>query len=158
MKFNASAAGNYYYALYDEQQTAPVVDTTSANTNTGTMATTNTITVSGMTDCKTKYLYIVGVDASGTASAPLEIMIPGIPFELKHDKQGLRGFTTLDGSGNITNGWLYTEKFTDASGKTITKAVAGEQVTVNLAYLLLTKLHLWAASIMIRALVSLLTQ
>ena len=131
MKFNASAAGNYYYALYDEQQTAPVVDTTSANTNTGTMATTNTITVSGMTDCKTKYLYIVGVDASGTASAPLEIMIPGIPFELKHDKQGLRGFTTLDGSGNITNGWLYTEKFTDASGKTITKAVAGEQVTVN---------------------------
>lgn len=131
VKFNASAAGNYYYALYDEQQTAPVVDTTSANTNTGTMATTNTITVSGMTDCKTKYLYIVGVDASGTASAPLEIMIPGIPFELKHDKQGLRGFTTLDGSGNITNGWLYTEKFTDASGKTITKAVAGEQVTVN---------------------------
>lgn len=129
--FNASAAGNYYYALYDEQQPAPVVDTTSANTNTGTMATTNTITVSGMTDCKTKYLYIVGVDASGTASAPLEIMIPGIPFELKHDKQGLRGFTTLDGSGNITNGWLYTEEFTDASGKAITKAVPGEPVTVN---------------------------
>ena len=131
VKFSASAAGNYYYALYDEQQTAPAVDTTSANTNTGAMATTNTITVSGMKDCKTKYLYIVGVDAAGTASAPLEIMIPGIPFELKHDKQGLRGFTTIDGSGNITNGWLYTEKFTDASGKTITKAVPGEQVTVN---------------------------
>jgi len=131
VKFSASAAGNYFYALYDEQQTAPAVDTTSANINTGAMATTNTITISGMTDCRTKYLYIVGVDASGTASAPLEIMIPGIPFELKHDKQGLRGFTTIDGSGNITNGWLYTEKFTDASGKTITKAVPGEQVTVN---------------------------
>ncbi len=131
VKFSASAAGNYYYALYDEQQTAPAVDTTSANTNTGTMATTNTITVSGMTDCRTKYLYIVGVDAAGKASAPLEIVIPGIPFELKHDKQGLRGFTTLDGSGNITNGWLYTEKFTDAFGKTITKAVPGEKVTVN---------------------------
>ena len=131
VKFSASAAGNYFYALYDEQQTAPAVDTTSANINTGAMATTNTITISGMTDCRTKYLYIVGVDASGTASAPLEIMIPGIPFELKHDKQGLRGFTTIDGSGNITNGWLYTEKFTDASGKTITKAVSGEQVTVN---------------------------
>ena len=131
VKFSASAAGNYYYALYDEQQTAPAVDTTSANTNTGTMATTNTITISGMTDCRTKYLYIVGVDAAGKASAPLEIVIPGIPFELKHDKQGLRGFTTLDGSGNITNGWLYTEKFTDAFGKTITKAVPGEKVTVN---------------------------
>ena len=131
VKFSASAAGNYFYALYDEQKTAPAVDTTSANINTGAMATTNTITISGMTDCRTKYLYIVGVDASGTASAPLEIMIPGIPFELKHDKQGLRGFTTIDGSGNITNGWLYTEKFTDASGKTITKAVPGEQVTVN---------------------------
>ena len=131
VKFSASAAGNYYYALYDEQQTAPAVDTTSANTNTGTMATTNMITVSGMTDCRTKYLYIVGVDAAGKASAPLEIVIPGIPFELKHDKQGLRGFTTLDGSGNITNGWLYTEKFTDAFGKTITKAVPGEKVTVN---------------------------
>ena len=131
VKFSASAAGNYFYSLYDEQQTAPAVDTTSANINTGAMATTNTITISGMTDCRTKYLYIVGVDASGTASAPLEIMIPGIPFELKHDKQGLRGFTTIDGSGNITNGWLYTEKFTDASGKTITKAVPGEQVTVN---------------------------
>ena len=131
VKFSASAAGNYFYALYDEQQTAPAVDTTSANINTGAMATTNTITISGMTDCRTKYLYIVGVDASGTASAPLEIMIPGIPFELKHDKQGLRGFTTIDGSGNITNGWLYTEKFTDASDKTITKAVPGEQVTVN---------------------------
>ena len=131
MKFSASAVGNYYYALYDEQQTAPVVDTTPANTNTGTMATTNTITVSGMKDCKTKYLYIVGVDAAGKASTPLEIVIPGIKFKLKHDKQGLRGFTTLDGSGNITNGWLYTEEFTDASGKAITKAVAGEQVTVN---------------------------
>ena len=131
VKFSASAAGNYFYALYDEQQTAPAVDTTSANINTGAMATTNTITISGMTDCRTKYLYIVGVDAAGTSSAPLEIMIPGIPFELKHDKQGLRGFTTIDGSGNITNGWLYTEKFTDASGKTITKAVPGEQVTVN---------------------------
>ena len=131
MKFSASAAGNYYYALYDEQQPAPVVDTTSANTNTGTMATTNTITVSGMKDCKTKYLYIVGINAAGKASTPLEIVIPGIKFELKHDKQGLRGFTTLDGSGNITNGWLYTEEFKDASGKTITKAVPGEQVTVN---------------------------
>ena len=131
VKFSASAVGNYYYALYDEQQTAPVVDTTSANINTGTMATTNTITVSGMKDCKTKYLYIVGVDAAGKASTPLEIVIPGIKFELKHDKQGLRGFTTLDGNGNITNGWLYTEEFKDASGKAITKAVAGEQVTVN---------------------------
>ena len=131
VKFSASAAGNYYYALYDEQQTAPVVDTTSANTNTGTMATTNTITVSGMKDCKTKYLYIVGVDAAGKASAPLEIVIPGIKFKLNHDKQGLRGFTTLDGSGNIEYGWLYTEEFKDASGKTITEAVAGEQVTVN---------------------------
>lgn len=130
--FNASAAGNYYYALYDEQQTAPVVvDTTSANTNTGTMAATNTITVSGMTNCRTKYLYIVGVDSAGKTSAPLEIVIPGIKFKLNHDKQGLRGFTTLDGSGNITNGWLYTEEFTDASGKAITKAVPGEQVTVN---------------------------
>ena len=129
--FNASAAGNYYYALYDEQQTAPVVDTTSANTNTGTMATTNTITVSGMKDCKTKYLYIVGVDAAGKTSAPLEIVIPGIKFKLNHDKQGLRGFTTLDDSGNIEYGWLYTEEFKDASGKTITEAVAGEQVTVN---------------------------
>ena len=131
VKFSASAAGNYYYALYDEQQTAPVVDTTSANTNTGTMATTNTITVSGMKDCKTKYLYIVGVDAAGKASAPLEIVIPGIKFKLNHDKQGLRGFTTLDDSGNIEYGWLYTEEFKDASGKTITEAVAGEQVTVN---------------------------
>ena len=129
--FNASAAGNYYYALYDEQQTAPAVDTTSANTNTGAMATTNTITVSGMKDCKTKYLYIVGVDAAEKASTPLEIVIPGIKFKLNHDKQGLRGFTTLDGSGNITNGWLYTEEFTDASGKAITKAVPGEPVTVN---------------------------
>ena len=131
VKFSASAAGNYYYALYDEQQTAPVVDTTSANTNTGTMATTNTITVSGMKDCKTKYLYIVGVDAAGKASAPLEIVIPGIKFKLNHDKQGLRGFTTLDDSGNIEYGWLYTEEFKDASGKTITEAVAGERVTVN---------------------------
>ena len=131
VKFSASAAGNYYYALYDEQQTAPVVDTTSANTNTDTMATTNTITVSGMKDCKTKYLYIVGVDAAGKASAPLEIVIPGIKFKLNHDKQGLRGFTTLDDSGNIEYGWLYTEEFKDASGKTITEAVAGERVTVN---------------------------
>ena len=130
--FNASAAGNYYYALYDEQQTAPVVvDTTSANTNTGTMATTNTITVSGMTNCRTKYLYIVGVDSAGKTSAPLEIVIPGIAFKLKHDKQGLRGFTVIDESENILNGWLYTEEFKDASGKTITKAVPGEQVTVN---------------------------
>ena len=132
VKFSASAAGNYYYALYDEQQTAPVVDTTSANTtNTGTMATSNTMTVSGMRDCKTKYLYIVGVDTAGKASAPLEIVIPGIKFKLNHDKQGLRGFTTLDDSGNIEYGWLYTEEFKDASGKTITEAVAGEQVTVN---------------------------
>ena len=131
VKFSASAAGNYYYALYDEQQTAPVVDTTSANTNTGTMATTNTIIVSGMKDCKSKYLYIVGVDAAGTSSAPLEIVIPGIKFKLNHDKQGLRGFTTLDDSGNIEYGWLYTEEFKDASGKTITEAVAGERVTVN---------------------------
>ena len=129
--FNASAAGNYYYALYDEQQPAPVVDTTLANTNTGTMATTNTITVSGMKDCKTKYLYIVGVDAVGKASTPLEIVIPGIAFELKHDKQGLRGLTVIDESENILNGWLYTEEFKDASGNTITKAVPGEQVTVN---------------------------
>ena len=132
VKFSASAAGNYFYALYDEQQTAPVVDTTSANTtNTGTMATSNTMTVSGMRDCKTKYLYIVGVDAAGKASAPLEIVIPGIKFKLNHDKQGLRGFTTLDDSGNIEYGWLYTEEFKDASGKTITEAVAGERVTVN---------------------------
>lgn len=132
VKFSASAAGNYYYALYDEQQTAPVVDTTSANTtNTGTMATSNTMTVSGMRDCKTKYLYIVGVDTAGKASAPLEIVIPGIKFKLNHDKQGLRGFTTLDDSGNIEYGWLYTEEFKDASDKTITEAVAGEQVTVN---------------------------
>ena len=130
--FNASAAGNYYYALYDEQQTAPVVvDTTSANTNTGTMAATNTITVSGMTNCRTKYLYIVGVDSAGKTSAPLEIVIPGIKFKLNHDKQGLRGFTVIDESENILNGWLYTEEFKDASGKTITKAVPGEQVTVN---------------------------
>ena len=129
--FNASAAGNYYYALYDEQQTTPAVDTTLANTNTGTMATTNTITVSGMKDCKTKYLYIVGVDAAEKASTPLEIVIPGIAFELKHDKQGLRGLTVIDESENILNGWLYTEEFKDASGKTITKAVPGEQVTVN---------------------------
>ena len=131
VKFSASAVGNYYYALYDEQQTAPVVDTTSANTNTGTMATTNTITVSGMTNCRTKYLYIVGVDSAGKTSAPLEIVIPGIAFELKHDKQGLRGLTVIDESENILNGWLYTEEFKDASGKTITKAVPGEQVTVN---------------------------
>lgn len=131
VKFSASAVGNYYYALYDDQQTAPVVDTTSANTNTGTMATTNTITVSGMTNCRTKYLYIVGVDSAGKTSAPLEIVIPGIKFKLNHDKQGLRGFTTLDDSGNIEYGWLYTEEFKDASGKTITKAVPGEQVTVN---------------------------
>ena len=131
VKFSASAVGNYYYALYDDQQTAPVVDTTSANTNTGTMATTNTITVSGMTNCRTKYLYIVGVDSAGKTSAPLEIVIPGIAFELKHDKQGLRGFTVIDESENILNGWLYTEEFKDASGKTITKAVPGEQVTVN---------------------------
>ena len=132
VKFSASAAGNYFYALYDEQQTAPVVDTTSANTtNTGTMATSNTMTVSGMRDCKTKYLYIVGVDAAGKASAPLEIVIPGIKFKLNHDKQGLRGFTTLDDSGNIEYGWLYTEEFKDASDKTITEAVAGERVTVN---------------------------
>ena len=131
VKFSASAAGNYYYALYDEQQTAPVVDTTSANTNTGTMAKANTITVSGMKDCRTKYLYIVGVDSAGKTSAPLEIVIPGIAFELKHDKQGLRGLTVIDESENILNGWLYTEEFKDASGKTITKAVAGEQVTVN---------------------------
>lgn len=116
--FNASAAGNYYYALYDEQQTAPVVvDTTSANTNTGTMAATNTITVSGMTNCRTKYLYIVGVDSAGKTSAPLEIVIPGIKFKLNHDKQGLRGFTVIDESENILNGWLYTEEFKDASGK-----------------------------------------
>ena len=129
--FNASAAGNYYYALYDEQQTTPAVDTTLANKNTGTMATTNTITVSGMKDCKTKYLYIVGVDAAEKASTPLEIVIPGIAFELKHDKQGLRGLTVIDESENILNGWLYTEEFEDASGKTITKAVPGEKVTVN---------------------------
>lgn len=55
--FNASAAGNYYYALHDEQQTAPVVDTTSANTNMGTMAKTNTITVSGITDYKAKVYF-----------------------------------------------------------------------------------------------------
>ena len=131
VKFSSSAVGNYYYALYDEQQTAPAVDTTSANTNTGTMATTNTITVSGMTNCRTKYLYIVGVDSAGKTSAPLEIVIPGIAFELKHDKQGLRGLTVIDESENILNGWLYTEEFKDASGKTITKAVPGEQVTVN---------------------------
>lgn len=58
-------------------------------------------------------------------------MIPGIAFKLKHDKQGLRGFTVIDESENILNGWLYTEEFKDASGKTITKAVPGEQVTVN---------------------------
>ena len=132
VKFSASAEGTYYYALYDVRQTAPVaVDVTASNTNTGTMAKTNTITISGMTDCKTKYLYIVGVDASGTASAPLEIVIPGIPFELKHDKQGLRGFTVIDGSENVLDGWLYTEEFKDASGNTITKAVPGEKVTVN---------------------------
>ena len=129
--FNASAAGNYYYALCDEQQTTPVVDTTSANTNTGTMAKTNTIIVSGMTDCKTKYLYIVGVDAAGKPSAPLEIVIPSVKFKLKHDQQGLRGLTVIDESENILNGWLYTEEFRDASDKPITEAVAGELVTVN---------------------------
>ena len=117
--FNASAAGNYYYALHDEQQTAPVVDTTSANTNMGTMAKTNTITVSGITDYKAKYLYIVGVDAAGKTSVPLEIVIPGITFALKHEKQSIYSVS------------LYTEQFTDSEGKPITAATPGDTVIVN---------------------------
>ena len=117
--FNASAAGNYYYALHDEQQTAPVVDTTSANTNMGTMTKTNTITVSGMTDYKAKYLYIVGVDAAGKTSVPLEIVIPGITFALKHEKQSIYSVS------------LYTEQFTDSEGKPITAATPGDTVIVN---------------------------
>lgn len=117
--FNASAAGNYYYALYDKQQTAPVVDTTSANTNTGAMAKTNTITVSGITDYKAKYLYIVGVDAAGKTSVPLEIVIPGITFALKHEKQSIYSVS------------LYTEQFTDSEGKPITAATPGDTVIVN---------------------------
>ena len=117
--FNASAAGNYYYALYDKQQTAPVVDTTSANTNTGAIAKTNTITVSGITDYKARYLYIVGVDAAGKASAPLEIVIPGLTFALKHEKQSIYSVS------------LYTEQFTDSEGKPITAATPGDTVIVN---------------------------
>ena len=117
--FNASAAGNYYYALYNEQQTAPEVDTTSANTNTGAMAKTNTITVSGITDYKAKYLYIVGVDAAGKTSVPLEIVIPGITFALKHEKQSIYSVS------------LYTEQFTDSEGKPITAATPGDTVIVN---------------------------
>lgn len=117
--FNASAAGNYYYALYDEQKTAPEVDTTSANTNTGAMAKTNTITVSGITDYKAKYLYIVGVDAAGKTSVPLEIVIPGITFALKHEKQSIYSVS------------LYTEQFTDSEGKPITAATPGDTVIVN---------------------------
>ena len=119
VKFNASAAGNYYYALYDKQQTAPVVDTTSANTNTGAIAKTNTITVSGITDYKARYLYIVGVDAAGKASAPLEIVIPGLTFALKHEKQSVYSVS------------LYTEQFTDIEGKPITTATPGDTVIVN---------------------------
>ena len=117
--FNASAAGNYYYALYNEQQTAPEVDTTSANTNTGAMAKTNTITVSDITDYKAKYLYIVGVDAAGKTSVPLEIVIPGITFALKHEKQSI--YSVL----------LYTEQFTESEGKPITAATPGDTVIVN---------------------------
>ena len=119
VKFSASAAGNYYYALYDKQQTAPVVDTTSANTNTGAIAKTNTITVSGITDYKARYLYIVGVDAAGKASAPLEIVIPGLTFALKHEKQSIYSVS------------LYTEQFTDSEGKPITAATPGDTVIVN---------------------------
>ena len=117
--FSASAEGKYYYALYNEQQTTPAVDTNLSNTNTGAMAKSNTITVSGITDYKAKYLYIVGVDAAGKASAPLEIVIPGITFALKHEKQ------------SIYSASLYTEQFTDIEGNPITAATPGDTVIVN---------------------------
>ena len=117
--FNASSTGNYYYALCDEQQTTPAVDTSPANTNTGTMAKTNTITISGITNYKAKYLYIVGIDAAGKTSAPLEIVIPGITFALKHEKKSIYLVS------------LYTEQFTDIEGNPITAATPGDTVIVN---------------------------
>ena len=121
ISLDASEDSSLYYSKYDAVQTNPVIDTTGDGI--ALVKGHNTFDISDLENGAVYYLYVVAKSGS-VITEPLEIIIPEIQRNLVHEKQSFSGF----GYNNA----FYTERFLNASGDSITSAVPGETVTVEL--------------------------
>jgi hypothetical protein len=127
VKFSSNEAGTYYYMVSEQQLPTPTVDLTGNGTK--MVKGTNTIQISGISNYAARYVYIVGKTDTET-SAPLEIVVPGVPFDLHHEEQALEWIAVWV-AGKLRSDYFYTEKFTNAAGHEITQAAPGDIVKVT---------------------------
>ena len=74
VKFTSDEAGEYYYAVVENDEGAPTIDTAGTGTACGT--TEQTISLNNLSGAGAKDIYIVAKDAAGNVSQPLKITIP----------------------------------------------------------------------------------